>query len=122
MFNELRKCMTKPKLYAPSTSNFWNDDYISKRLLQAHLDPNWDGATRKPEFLDKSVNWISKIAPSSQYKYLLDLGCVLDYMRSGLAELAIPLQEWILLNAPFRMRKSKRCLIRAILSITTKII
>ena len=75
MFNELKKYMTKPKLYAPSTNKFWDDEHISKGMLEAHLDPNWDAATRKPEFLDKSVNWISKIAPSSQYKFLLDLGC-----------------------------------------------
>lgn len=75
MFNELKKYTNKPKLYTPSTNKFWDDEYISKGLLEAHLNPNWDAATRKPEFLDKSVNWISKIAPSSQYKLLLDLGC-----------------------------------------------
>lgn len=75
MFNELKKCTTKPKLYAPSTNKFWDDEHISKGMLEAHLNPNWDAATRKPEFLDKSINWISKIAPSSQYKFLLDLGC-----------------------------------------------
>lgn len=75
MFNELKKYITKPKLNTPSTNNFWDDEHISKGMLEAHLNPNWDAATRKPEFLDKSVNWILKIAPSSQYKFLLDLGC-----------------------------------------------
>lgn len=75
MFNELKKYTTKPKLYTPSTNKFWDDEHISKGMLEAHLNPNWDAATRKHEFLDKSVNWISKIAPSSQYKLLLDLGC-----------------------------------------------
>ncbi|MCG8501857.1 MAG: class I SAM-dependent methyltransferase [Firmicutes bacterium] len=75
MFHKLTKYTSKPKLYAPSTNQFWDDEYISKGLLEAHLNPNWDGATRKPEFLDQSVKWISKIAPSSQYKSLLDLGC-----------------------------------------------
>jgi SAM-dependent methyltransferase len=75
MFNELKKYTTKPKLYTPSTNKFWDDEHISKGMLEAHLNPNWDAATRKPEFLDKSVNWISTIAPPSQYKCLLDLGC-----------------------------------------------
>lgn len=75
MFNELKKYTTKPKLYAPSTNQFWDDEHISKGMLEAHLNPNWDAATRKPEFLDKSVYWISKIAPPTQYKLLLDLGC-----------------------------------------------
>ncbi len=75
MFNELRNYTTKPKLYAPSTNKFWDDEHISKGMLKAHLNTNWDAATRKPEFLNKSVNWISRIAPSSHYKFLLDLGC-----------------------------------------------
>lgn len=75
MFNELKKYTTKPQLNSPSTNKFWDDEHISKGMLEAHLNPNWDAASRKPEFLDKSVNWISEIAPSSQYKLLLDLGC-----------------------------------------------
>jgi SAM-dependent methyltransferase len=75
MFNELKKYTIKPKLYAPSTNKFWDDEHISKGMLEAHLNPNWDAATRKPEFLDKSAIWISKIAPPSQHKFLLDLGC-----------------------------------------------
>lgn len=75
MFNEVKKYMAKPELYAPSTSIFWDNEYISKGLLEAHLNPNWDAATRKAEFLDRSVNWISKIAPAAEYKQLLDLGC-----------------------------------------------
>ena len=75
MFSELKKYLKKPELYAPGTGNFWDDDHISKGLLEAHLDPNWDAATRKHEFLDQSVHWISTIAPPSQYRLLLDLGC-----------------------------------------------
>lgn len=75
MFDELKKYTTKPELYAPSTNKFWDDEHISKGMLEAHLNPDWDAASRKHEFLDKSVNWISQIAPPSQYKLLLDLGC-----------------------------------------------
>lgn len=75
MFNELKKYTIKPRLYAPSTNNFWDDEHISKGLLEAHLDPKWDAATRNHEFLDQSVCWLRKIAPPSQYKFLLDLGC-----------------------------------------------
>lgn len=75
MFNELKKYITKPRLYTPSTNKFWDDEHISKGMLEAHLNPDLEAASRKHEFLDKSVNWISKIALSSQYKLLLDLGC-----------------------------------------------
>lgn len=75
LFKELCKLTAKPNLYAPSTNKFWDNEHISKGMLEAHLDPNWDAATRKPEFLDKSVNWISRIAPPPQHRLLLDLGC-----------------------------------------------
>ena len=75
MFNEILKYAIKPALYAPSTSIFWNDEHISKGMLEAHLNPSWDAASRNHRFLDKSVKWISEIVPPLQYKQLLDLGC-----------------------------------------------
>lgn len=75
MYSKLEKYLLKPALYAPSTGKFWDDKHISKGMLEAHLRPELNSATRKHEFVDKSVNWISDIAPPSQYKSLLDLGC-----------------------------------------------
>lgn len=75
MIAQLRAFLKKPWLYAPSTGEFWNDPHISKGMLEAHLNPQVDAATRKHEFLDHSVQWITKIAPPAQYKSLLDLGC-----------------------------------------------
>jgi len=75
MFNELTQYATKPTLYAPSTNKFWDDEHISKGMLEAHLNPDWDAATRNHTLIDQSVNWISQIAPPAQFKNLLDLGC-----------------------------------------------
>lgn len=75
MIDQLSAYLKKPRLYAPSTGEFWNDPHISKGMLEAHLNPQVDAATRRHEFLDQSVQWISKIAPPAQYKSLLDLGC-----------------------------------------------
>ncbi len=65
----------KPALYAPSTSKFWDDEHISKGMLEAHLNPDIDPASRKHEFIDRSVEWISKIAYPGENPRLLDLGC-----------------------------------------------
>ena len=43
MFNELKKYSIKPELYAPSTDKFWDDEHISKGMLEAHLNPNFSG-------------------------------------------------------------------------------
>ena len=67
--------MTKPELYAPSTNSLWDDEHISKGMLEAHLNPNWDAATRNHEFIDESAKWIAEIAPPTEYNNLLDLGC-----------------------------------------------
>ncbi|MDR2972617.1 MAG: class I SAM-dependent methyltransferase [Bacteroidales bacterium] len=75
MFVELQKYLSKPELYTNSSGNFWDDEHISKGLLEAHLNPSLEAATRKHDFLDESVKWIGAIAPPNRYKNLLDLGC-----------------------------------------------
>lgn len=75
MFKELSSYLKKPKLYTPSTSKFWDDEHISKGMLKAHLNPDWNGATRKLDFVDESIKWITSIAPPKQFQQLLDLGC-----------------------------------------------
>lgn len=75
MLETLQPYLERPVLYAPSTGRFWDDPHISKSMLEAHLNPNEEGASRKPAFLDASVKWIASIAPPDRYPALLDLGC-----------------------------------------------
>lgn len=65
----------KPTIYEASTSKFWDDEHISKGMLEAHLNPEWDAATRNHKFITKSAEWIASIASPLQYPKLLDLGC-----------------------------------------------
>ena len=67
--------LRKPPIYTKSTVEFWNDEYISKQLLKAHLDPNFDGASRKLDFIEKSVRWITERLSPADYPLLLDVGC-----------------------------------------------
>ena len=75
LFDTLAQYAQKPALYAPSTSAFWDDEHISQYMLEAHLNPAIDAASRRPEFLDKSASWIARVAPPHDYPRLLDLGC-----------------------------------------------
>lgn len=75
MLDKILPYLKKPELYSESTSKFWDDEHISKVMLDAHLNPNLEAASRKHAFIDESVEWISGIAPSENYKKLLDLGC-----------------------------------------------
>ena len=44
-------------------------------MLKAHLDPEFDGASRKLDFIEKSVAWITERIPPADYPLLLDIGC-----------------------------------------------
>lgn len=75
MFNNIRKFLEKPPLYKKTEGTFWNDEYISKQLLKAHLDSDFEGASRPAKFMEDSALWINKIVPSSSNPLLLDIGC-----------------------------------------------
>lgn len=72
---ELLRFSKRPSCYAPSSSKFWDDEHISKGMLEAHLDPDWDAATRNHGFVTRSAEWIANLAPPARYPRLLDLGC-----------------------------------------------
>jgi len=40
------------KLYEEGSANIWSDPYIRKQLLAAHINPNSDAASRKPETIN----------------------------------------------------------------------
>lgn len=73
MFNELFTLLHKPVLWQRSNETFWDDGHISKGMLDAHLDPDWEAASRKHSDIDRSVQWISTIIP--EHAKILDLGC-----------------------------------------------
>ena len=75
MLEQMSAYLTKPALYAPGTDPLWDDEHISKEMLSAHLDPDWDAASRNHAFLDRSAAWIAGIAPPRAGRDLLDLGC-----------------------------------------------
>lgn len=75
MFSLLSPYLARPALYAPSTAPFWDDPHISKGMLDAHLDPHRNAATRAQDFLSRSVDWMAVSLPPSQFPRLLDLGC-----------------------------------------------
>ena len=75
MFTQLKAMMRKPALYEKGSIELWTDEHISKGMLEAHLHPDWDAATRKHTTVKKIVKWISKVAPAETYPAVLDLGC-----------------------------------------------
>ena len=75
MYSELLGFVKETKVYQKSGLPFWDDEHISKKMLEAHLKPNQEAASRTFEFMDSSVEWIAQIASPSEYARILDLGC-----------------------------------------------
>jgi cyclopropane fatty-acyl-phospholipid synthase-like methyltransferase len=74
---------TVTKLSTPTTfferqksqKEFWDNAHISQKLLEAHLDPNNDRASRRPETTEKCVDWITEKLQLTDRHRLIDLGC-----------------------------------------------
>lgn len=74
----LAKIALPPRPFAGSQRSFWNDPFVSQHLLNAHLDPNTNDASRRPDERAAAVARIIDFAtdhgkgpPAS----MLDLGC-----------------------------------------------
>ena len=65
-----------PALFENSKTqeDFWDNEHISKMMLKAHLNPNWDAASRKPETIEATCNWLRSTLNYQAGAQLLDLG------------------------------------------------
>jgi SAM-dependent methyltransferase len=59
--------------FSKGTHFMWDDPHISKQLLKFHLDPNFDAASRRPEIIDRTLEWIEHLLEENSR--ILDLGC-----------------------------------------------
>ncbi|WP_321992622.1 class I SAM-dependent methyltransferase [Marispirochaeta aestuarii] len=79
----LHRLEKKPRLYEPGDFVFWTDPYISSHVLEAHLDPHSDDASRRAETIEKTLKFISEKYPPESHARLLDLGCGPGLYASG---------------------------------------
>lgn len=63
-----------PKPYAPG-AELWNDPHISKFMLQAHLSPDTDEASYKPQTVRSICNYLVPVAGLKKGDHVVDLGC-----------------------------------------------
>lgn len=75
--NAIIKANQNPLPFANSKAqeDFWDNEHISKMMLMAHLNPNWDAASRRPETIEATCNWILSALELKPHQSLLDLGC-----------------------------------------------
>jgi SAM-dependent methyltransferase len=75
IISQLIELQQRPEPFAPGEPLFWNDPHISTQMLKVHLDPNIEAASRKPETIDRSVNWMIETLGLRIGASILDLGC-----------------------------------------------
>ena len=76
----------KPKLFERSDQKFWDDPHISKKMLEVHIDPEFDAASRSYEFMEESIDWLVERILTEKDQNILDLGCGPGFYSKGLAE------------------------------------
>jgi SAM-dependent methyltransferase len=70
----IKKLSTKPQLYEKGSSVMWTDPHISKQLLELHINPENDVASRSQVKIERITNWILERTGNPKMK-ILDLGC-----------------------------------------------
>ena len=72
--DKLHIAAQRPALYEKGDSIMWTDEHISKKLLELHLNPNVDSASRSQENIDRTMEFLLFFCKKSPMT-ILDLGC-----------------------------------------------
>ena len=82
----IKQLQEKPAPFTPGEALFWDDPHISAQMLKWHLDPNNDVASRRPETIQRSVDWLITTLGLHTGHHILDLGCGPGLYAARLAE------------------------------------
>jgi 2-polyprenyl-3-methyl-5-hydroxy-6-metoxy-1,4-benzoquinol methylase len=76
IFAELERINTRPQPFEFYTaSDLWADEHTSQHMLAFHLNENLDVSSRRPAFLDRSVEWMVAFFHLGDGKKVADFGC-----------------------------------------------
>ncbi len=73
--DKLQVLANRPPLFQEGDKEIWVDDHISQGLLEAHLDPEIDAASRKHETIVRSCDWLVSRLDLKEGSKVIDLGC-----------------------------------------------
>jgi SAM-dependent methyltransferase len=82
----IRQLQEKPEPFTPGEPLFWDDTHISAQMLKWHLNPENDVASRRPETIQRSVDWLVATLGLQAGDAVLDLGCGPGLYAACLAE------------------------------------
>lgn len=79
----------RPALFEKDAVPFWDDPYISEQLLENHLNPEFDGASRTLASIEKTVAHLTSSTLLKAGDRVLDLGCGPGLYCSRLSQFGI---------------------------------
>jgi SAM-dependent methyltransferase len=87
VFQELEKINSRPEPFQfYTTEDLWTDEHTSKKMLEYHLNESVDAASRKKEFIEHSVEWITSHFNVNNQTDIIDFGCGPGLYTTKLAE------------------------------------
>ncbi len=76
LFSALESITARPEPFAVYTAaELWTNPHTSARMLAFHLDENADVSSRRADFIDRSVEWISDRFEVGRGTKVVDFGC-----------------------------------------------
>ena len=87
MFKELEKINSRPAPFQFYTADaLWTDNYTSKKMLESHLNEDFEVSIQNEEFVNHSVDWIVNHFGLNQNRRVADFGCGMGTYATRLAE------------------------------------
>ncbi|WP_304507392.1 class I SAM-dependent methyltransferase [Anaerotignum sp.] len=94
----LKNSIQQPDIFKKGTDKFWEDEYISEQMLNFHLNPDIEAASKTKETIDSETSFIIKLTDMKEGKDVLDLGCgpglyVKEFAKTGATITGIDISE-----------------------------
>ncbi len=76
MFEKLKLINQRPDVWSRYTADLlWTDEHSSGQMLQLHLNPDLDVASRRTSFIERSVGWMKERFGIGAGTRICDFGC-----------------------------------------------
>jgi SAM-dependent methyltransferase len=76
LYSLLESASRKPRPFSVYTaSELWTDEHTSGQMLAFHLDGEIDVSSRRTEFIDTSVRWMTEHFGLTESSRIIDFGC-----------------------------------------------
>ncbi len=87
MFKELEKINLRPTPFQFCTADaLWTDNHISKKMLESHLNEDFEVSIQNREFIKQSVDWIVNHFGLNKNRRVADFGCGMGSYATQIAE------------------------------------